>query len=266
MAKPEIVRNNLLLAKHHVKDAEKTKSRAVLDSSLEDIDEALTHIKDTLPNKATMDIQTKLAAVEARDAAVAFQYGFAKAAAHAGLTKDETVLVFEQAVKLAAAEAQLEVSTEASAIKPTQKVTEQKREKRESKPRVAGADATTNEDTKHTVTLPAAIKQAMAKRAMQAGDYMDNSHVGPGGKPVVYPTEKPNVAGLDAGQLAQYNSAGGTLAGIKNTGLTQPEQMQRNAAGGSLAGVQPVSARPAKPAVSKAPTKSLGFSDFITVK
>jgi len=188
----DVIKNNLLLAQHHLEDAEETDSEDVVDSSLEDIDESLTRIKDTLPHKATMDIQQKIAAAEARDAAVAFQYGFAKAAAFAGLTKDETVAVFDVAVKLASAEEQLKVSTEASAIKPKQKVTEEKRKTQESKPRVAGGDAQTNEDVSHKVTLPSAIKAAMAKRAA-AADYIDKSHIGVGGKPKTYPTVGPKT-------------------------------------------------------------------------
>lgn len=194
MPNTDVIKNNVLLAQHHVEDAEESDSEDVVESSLEDIDESLTRIKDTLPNKATMTIQDKIAAAETRDAAVAFQYGFAKAAAYAGLTRDEVAQVFDVGVKLAAAEEQLKVSTEESAIKPKKKVTEQKREKQESKPKVSGPDATTNEDTKHTVSLPAAIKQAMAKRAAATpGDYIDKSHVGAGGKPKTYPTETPKV-------------------------------------------------------------------------
>jgi hypothetical protein len=192
MPNTDVIKNNVLLAQHHVEDAEESDSEDVVESSLEDIDESLTRIKDTLPNKATMTIQEKIAAAETRDAAVAFQYGFAKAAAYAGLTRNEVAQVYDVGVKLAAAEEQLKVSTEEAAIKPKKQPTEEKRKTQESKPNVAGAVATTNEDTKHTVTLPAAIKQAMAKRAMAAGDFDGRNG------------EKPYVGGF-ADEMAKAN-------------------------------------------------------------
>lgn len=123
MADQGYLRDQLLLAQHHVNDASETKQAPVLKSSLKDLDEIVGHLARTLPKQDRVSVareklnkeaqlaqssqpikftnteglpMTTYTATElrkmaeeadARDMANAFELGFAKAAAAAGLNE-----------------------------------------------------------------------------------------------------------------------------------------------------------------------------------
>jgi hypothetical protein len=119
MDSKDYVRDQLVLAEHHVSDAEEAKSPQVRNSSLDDLHEIVDRLAKTLPKKhresvaheklASSQNHTKLTHTEgpdmttytanelrklaeeadARDKANAFELGFAKAAAAAGLTEEQ---------------------------------------------------------------------------------------------------------------------------------------------------------------------------------
>jgi len=111
------LRDQLLLAQHHLNDAETAPNKQVLDSSLEDTEEAVQNMGSTLPPQdrvsvkaekhrkeaalaapsstrkvpakdltmSTVDLIKKAADAETVDRANAFELGFAKGAQEAGL-------------------------------------------------------------------------------------------------------------------------------------------------------------------------------------
>lgn len=125
MKPTDYIRDQLVLAEHHVRDAAETKSEPVRESSLGDLSEIVGRIAKTLPKRDRLSIaheklqkEAELAQpsqstkftntegshmpthtanelrkmaeeAEARDRANAFELGFAKAANEAGLSEEQ---------------------------------------------------------------------------------------------------------------------------------------------------------------------------------
>lgn len=107
MPNSDIIRNNVMLAEHHVEDALETDNKAVVQSSVKDLGEIVENLKKALPpkDKAAMptEVEQKIAAAQQRDANLAFQLGFAKEAALHDLDAQETAKLYAFALQKLAA-------------------------------------------------------------------------------------------------------------------------------------------------------------------